>query len=762
MVLINNLTIDEINAALIRLQRMQTEVVGGEKGTTINNVTVNSESSGGGYTTDYSSLLKRITTRLDSAEKGISSNAKDIGKQETKNKEQQQQIEELQALFDGLTSMQITQFSFDEATRTLYLVTSDMTYEVPVPSETVTLSLNTTTNKLTFTMGSQTQEVTLPYINSSEKGTANGVATLDSSGRVPYSQLPESAMEFLGNWDASTNTPHLQDGTGTNGDFYVCNVGGTVAFGTGNTQTFVPNDRVIYNGTSSQWVKLPAGQVISVNGQSGEVVLTGESINYSTASGSPTIKSKIDSVQQSAETQSDWSQTNSSAISFIKNKPTIPAAQIQSDWTQTDSTKKDYIKNKPNLATVATSGSYTDLSNKPTIPAAQVNADWNATTGVAQILNKPTIPAAQIQSDWTQTDSTKKDFIKNKIPIWITSGSADDNMSPINVVEAGNTRPVTSGGVASAIENVPFSSFAKMPQNANLNDYRESGKIYTQYSSAIINTFTNKPSFVGSGEMVMFYIPLGSPNYGIQFYIEKLSTKYAISERVYTNGSWSVWSKTLQDTDPIMPTIDAGKTDANNCYDTGTKVSFYRLPTNSSNVPVSGDLFTIQTYTYNDGTYYRITQIATENGGDSKNQMYIRRGYGTNTIIWDSWERLLKASDLGEGNNDEVLLNITTSVTLYLGANTVYARRKNNIVYLYISGTYTGNPSNSTQLFIEGLPQKYRPKQDIDGLALLGYNATQYATVARSKIGTNGNVSILETSWANGTAIRCGLIYFVD
>lgn len=52
----------------------------------------------------------------------------------------------------------------------------------------------------------------------------------------------------------------------------------------------------------------------------------------------------------------------------LENKPTIPAAQVQSDWTESDNTKKSYIKNKPNLATVATSGSYTDLSNKPTIP----------------------------------------------------------------------------------------------------------------------------------------------------------------------------------------------------------------------------------------------------------------------------------------------------------------------------------------------------------------------------------------------------------
>ena len=43
------------------------------------------------------------------------------------------------------------------------------------------------------------------------------------------------------------------------------------------------------------------------------------------------------------------------------------------------------------VATVATTGSYNDLTNKPTIPAAQVNSDWNASSGVAQILNKPSM-----------------------------------------------------------------------------------------------------------------------------------------------------------------------------------------------------------------------------------------------------------------------------------------------------------------------------------------------------------------------------------
>lgn len=50
----------------------------------------------------------------------------------------------------------------------------------------------------------------------------------------------------------------------------------------------------------------------------------------------------------------------------LSNKPEIPGPQVQSDWTAVSGL--GVILNKPTLATVATSGSYADLSNKPTIP----------------------------------------------------------------------------------------------------------------------------------------------------------------------------------------------------------------------------------------------------------------------------------------------------------------------------------------------------------------------------------------------------------
>ncbi|MCR4681400.1 MAG: hypothetical protein K5636_07320 [Bacteroidales bacterium] len=102
--------------------------------------------------------------------------------------------------------------------------------------------------------------------------------------------------------------------------------------------------------------------------------------------------------------------TNLSAFTNDADFITLSQVPVQqnADWNATDGVQQ--ILNKPSLATVATTGSYADLTNKPDIPTTtndlvnnsgfitlsqvpvQQNADWNATSGVQQILNKPTIP----------------------------------------------------------------------------------------------------------------------------------------------------------------------------------------------------------------------------------------------------------------------------------------------------------------------------------------------------------------------------------
>lgn len=90
-----------------------------------------------------------------------------------------------------------------------------------------------------------------------------GIPQLDVNGKILVSQLPNSVMEYLGTWDASTNTPTLVNGTGNAGDVYLCNVAGTVNFGAGPI-SFVVSDQVIYSGSIWQKASGTSGTVTSV------------------------------------------------------------------------------------------------------------------------------------------------------------------------------------------------------------------------------------------------------------------------------------------------------------------------------------------------------------------------------------------------------------------------------------------------------------------------------------------------------------------
>ena len=92
---------------------------------------------------------------------------------------------------------------------------------------------------------------------------SNGIPQLDTNGKILVSQLPNSVMEYKGTWNAATNTPTLADGTGNQGDVYLCNVAGTINFGSGPI-TFYVGDQVIYSGTVWQRASGSSGTVTSV------------------------------------------------------------------------------------------------------------------------------------------------------------------------------------------------------------------------------------------------------------------------------------------------------------------------------------------------------------------------------------------------------------------------------------------------------------------------------------------------------------------
>lgn len=117
-------------------------------------------------------------------------------------------------------------------------------------------------------------------LTAGDKGVANGVASLDGSGRIPSSQLPTAATEYKGTWNASTNSPSLADGTGNTGDFYIVATAGSQNLGSGAI-SFAIGDWAFYNG--STWEKVTnSNSVASVNGQTGVVVLSTTDIGEGT------------------------------------------------------------------------------------------------------------------------------------------------------------------------------------------------------------------------------------------------------------------------------------------------------------------------------------------------------------------------------------------------------------------------------------------------------------------------------------------------
>jgi hypothetical protein len=84
---------------------------------------------------------------------------------------------------------------------------------------------------------------------------ANGLATLDSSGKVPASQIDLGALgalSYQGTWDATSGLP----GSPTNGKFWIINVAGDITLPP--LTHFNVGDWLIYNGT---WERVPGTDI---------------------------------------------------------------------------------------------------------------------------------------------------------------------------------------------------------------------------------------------------------------------------------------------------------------------------------------------------------------------------------------------------------------------------------------------------------------------------------------------------------------------
>jgi len=170
------------------------------------------------------------------------------------------------------------------------------------------------------------------------------------------------------------------------------------------------------------------------------------------------------------------------------------------------------------LATVATTGDYDDLVNKPSIPAPQVNSDWNSNSGVSQILNKPSlaavattgdyddllnkpsIPAAQVNADWNSSSGVSEILNKPQNLVQDANYVHSDNnftnadVNKLNGIAAGAEVNVQSNWsetdptADSYIQNKPaFAAVAMTGSYADLVNTPTIPSVDQQYSASSTN-----------------------------------------------------------------------------------------------------------------------------------------------------------------------------------------------------------------------------------------------------------------------------------
>jgi hypothetical protein len=306
-------------------------------------------------------------------------------------------------------------------------------------------------------------------------GVANGVASLDSGGKVPVSELPAAvlgALSYQGTWNASTNTPTLASGVGTKGYYYVVSVAGSTNLD--GITSWVVGDWAVYNGTA--WQKVDnTDAVTSVNGYTGTVVLNANDV------GAQPAGTYVTSVGATAPVASSGGTTPT--ISMAAANTTTDGYLTSTDWN----TFNNKTSNTGTVTSVGiTAGSAIVVSGSP------ITTSGNMTVGVSTKL--AAINSLSGAGFFTQNGSGaiagRTIQAGTGINVQHGNGSSQDPViSNTGVLSVSGTAPVvSSGGTTPAISMAAATS--------SVNGY---------LTSADWTTFNNKGS--GSVTSVAASVP---------------------------------------------------------------------------------------------------------------------------------------------------------------------------------------------------------------------------------------------------------------
>lgn len=187
------------------------------------------------------------------------------------------------------------------------------------------------------------------------------------------------------------------------------------------------------------------------------------------------LAGKVDKVTGKGLSTNDFTDTLKDKLDGIASGAEV---NVQSDWNQTTTTADDYIKNKPSLATVATSGSYADLSGKPTIPTVPTN--------VSAFTNDAGYITGYTETDPVYSASAASGISSSDISNW--NGKQSAIASTTVTISVANWNATTT--CTKSVSGVTASnSVIVTPAPASITDWQSSG-VYCSAQASGTLTFT--------------------------------------------------------------------------------------------------------------------------------------------------------------------------------------------------------------------------------------------------------------------------------
>jgi hypothetical protein len=174
-------------------------------------------------------------------------------------------------LINGANQLQVGQLKFNN--NTIQSTTPSVNIQIGQTTDTANITLNRNlvlgSSGIAITFFDSTTQTTAG-VPLTQKAQANGVATLDATGKIPVGQIPSSlssAIVYKGGWNASTNTPALSATLPAGvqaGWEYAISTSGTRDIGSGST-SYAQGGFVVYNGTTWDYIS-PVSGVTTING----------------------------------------------------------------------------------------------------------------------------------------------------------------------------------------------------------------------------------------------------------------------------------------------------------------------------------------------------------------------------------------------------------------------------------------------------------------------------------------------------------------